>query len=172
VTNYDLVGERSAALCARLQQQGCRADRTDYPEDAIRGADLVLFATTAPKPYLEDPALFTPKQSVLHLSLRDLGVAVILSADNFVDDIEHCTQAHTSVHLAEIATGNRTFIAGTLGDLITHSVTLHQSRVRIFSPFGLGMLDLILARFVFEQAVANGQTIPIEDFFAQARPAC
>ncbi len=163
---HDLIAERAAAFSARLRARGCAADATAGAVEAIGGADLVLFATTSAKPYLDDPGLFTPAQTVLHVSLRDLGVRVILSAQNVVDDIEHCLKAQTSPHLAEQETGGRAFIAGTIGDLLTGALQPDRGRVRIFSPFGLGVLDMALARFVYDQALAEGTATAIDDFFA------
>jgi N-[(2S)-2-amino-2-carboxyethyl]-L-glutamate dehydrogenase len=163
---HDLVAARADEFSARLRERGCAADAAATAQDAIGGADLVLFATTSAQPYLEDSALFTPAQTVLHVSLRDLGVPVILSAQNVVDDIEHCLKAQTSPHLAEQATGGRAFVAGTIGDLLTGRLQPDRERVRIFSPFGLGVLDLALARFVYEAAIAGGTATVIDDFFA------
>ena len=163
---HDLVAERAAAFSARLRERGCAADVAATAAEAIGGADLVLFATTSAKPYLDDPALFTPAQTVLHVSLRDLGVRVILSAQNVVDDVEHCLKAQTSPHLAEQETGGRAFVAGTVGDLLSGALQPDRGRVRIFSPFGLGVLDMALARFVYDAALAEGTATAIEDFFA------
>ena len=165
---HDLIGARARALCDRLHESGFRVESADSAKHAIDGADLVVFATTAARPYLEGPALFTPEQTVLHVSLRDLGVDVILSAQNVVDDVEHCLKAQTSVHLAEQTTGSRAFVDGTIGDLISGRLQPDQRRARIFSPFGLGVLDIAVARFVHEKAVASGGAAMIDDFFVSA----
>ncbi|AWK88329.1 2,3-diaminopropionate biosynthesis protein SbnB [Azospirillum thermophilum] len=162
----DLVAERAEAFRDRLRARGQQAETAATVEQAVRGADLVLFATTAPRPYLDDPALFTAEQTVLHVSLRDLGVPVILSGQNVVDDVEHCLKAQTSVHLAEQQTGGRGFIAGTIADLLTGRVRPDAGRVRLFSPFGLGVLDLAVARFIHSRAVDEGRGIAIPGFFA------
>jgi 2,3-diaminopropionate biosynthesis protein SbnB len=163
---HDLVGERAAAFARSVGERGHEAAAVGSAGEAIAGADLVLFATTAAAPYIDDPALFGPLQTVLHVSLRDLGVRVILSAQNVVDDVEHCLKAQTSPHLAEQQTGSRAFVAGTIGDLISGRVTPDRGSVRIFSPFGLGVLDLALARFVYDEAVAAGSAVRIDGFFA------
>ncbi|HYH19574.1 MAG TPA: 2,3-diaminopropionate biosynthesis protein SbnB [Azospirillum sp.] len=163
---HDLVAERAHAFRARLQARGQYAAAAATAAEAVRGADMVLFATTAAQPYLDDPTLFTAGQTVLHVSLRDLGVPVILSAQNVVDDVEHCLKARTSVHLAEQHTGNRGFIAGTIADVLTGRVAPDPGRVRIVSPFGLGVLDLAVARFVHARAVAGGRAAAIDGFFA------
>ncbi len=42
---------------------------------------------------------------------------------------------------------------------------MDRSRTILFSPFGLGMLDLAVGSWVFEQAKAAGKTVQINDFF-------
>jgi len=165
---HDLIAGRAAEFCHGLNAQDSRAAPAPSAAAAIDGAELVLFATTAAKPHLDNPALFAPEQTVLHVSLRDLGVGVILSAQNIADDVEHCLKAQTSLHLAEQATGGRKFVAGAIGDLIAGRVQPDRTRVRIFSPFGLGVLDLAVARFVHEQATASGRAATIEGFFVTA----
>jgi 2,3-diaminopropionate biosynthesis protein SbnB len=161
----DLVGARADALCERLRGRGEQAEPVAEVTDALKGADLVLFATTAAQPYIHDPALFGPEQTVLNVSLRDLGVPVILAAQNILDDVEHCLKAGTSPHLAEQATGNRDFVAGTLADVLAGRVTPDTDQVRVFSPFGLGVLDLAVAQFVYAEAVERGLGHPIDGFF-------
>ncbi|CAO3439372.1 2,3-diaminopropionate biosynthesis protein SbnB [Azospirillum doebereinerae] len=163
---YDLVRERADAFRDRLRARGQSAGTAATLTDAVRGADIVLFATTAPKPYLDDPGLFTAEQTVLHVSLRDLGVPVILSAQNVVDDVEHCLKAGTSVHLAERHTGNRGFVDGTIADLLTGRLAPDPGRPRVVSPFGLGVLDLAVARFVHARAAAEGRVTAVPGFFA------
>jgi ornithine cyclodeaminase len=165
---HDLVPARAAAFCAALAREGETATPAGNAAAAIDDADLIVFATTAAKPHLLDPGLFSPRQTVLHVSLRDLGVDVILSAQNVVDDVEHCLKAQTSVHLLEQETGSRAFVAGTIGDLLAGRLQPDHARARVFSPFGLGVLDLAVARFVHEAAVGSGRVLPIEDFFAVA----
>ena len=89
---------------------------------------------------------------------------VILSGQNIVDDVEHVLKANTSVHLAEQETGGRSFIDGTVSDVITGHVKPDMTRPRIFSPFGLGLLDLAVARFVLDRAKQAGQTTRVDDF--------
>lgn len=165
---HDLLRSRTRAFIDHACESRWLAEPAESAENAIGGADLVVFATTATEPYLEDPALFTPEQTVLHVSLRDLGVKVILSAQNVVDDVEHCLKAQTSVHLAEQMTSSRRFVDGAIGDLISGRLQPDQSRARIFSPFGLGVLDIAVARYVYEKAVASGRTVSIDDFFVSA----
>jgi N-[(2S)-2-amino-2-carboxyethyl]-L-glutamate dehydrogenase len=137
-------------------------------EDAVCDASLILFTTTAPAPYLADEKLFAHSPTVLHLSLRDICVNVILASQNVVDDVEHCLKAKTSLHLSEMATGNRDFIAGTLVDVLEKKVKLDRHRPRIFSPFGLGILDLAVGNFVLEAAISSNAAIAQPGFFSNS----
>jgi ornithine cyclodeaminase len=161
----DLAEDRAAAFAERLRARGEQTEPVAELADAVRGSELVVLATTAAAPHIHDPALFGPEQTVLNLSLRDLGVPVILSAQNVLDDVDHCLKANTSPHLAEQETGGRDFVAGAITDLITGKLAPDRSRVRVFSPFGLGVLDLALARHVHREALRLGLGIRAEGFF-------
>ncbi|MEV5202847.1 2,3-diaminopropionate biosynthesis protein SbnB [Streptomyces sp. NPDC053720] len=129
-------------------------------------ADLVVLATTALRPHLPADLRFRPGQLVLHVSLRDLEPGTLLDAENIVDDVDHCLKQNTSPHLAEQLLGDRSFVTGTLADVLRGDVTLRADRPVIFSPFGMGILDLAVGRFVLDRAVAAGTATEISDFFA------
>jgi 2,3-diaminopropionate biosynthesis protein SbnB len=137
----------------------------DSAEDLIRGSDLVVFATVAGEPHVHDPAWFDHNPLVLHVSLRDLAPEVILAATNVVDDVEHCLKANTSVHLAEQRTGGRDFLSGTLHDVLTGKATLPKDRPLVFSPFGLGVLDLAVGKHVHDRLRDSGALRTVPEFF-------
>lgn len=137
----------------------------DTAEQLIRNSDLVVLATTAAEPYLHDPAWFEHHPLVLNVSLRDLDPAVILSSVNIVDDVEHVLQANTSVHLTEQRTGDRGFVHGTLYDVLTGRFDVPTDRTVVFSPFGLGVLDLALGYFIHQHAVERGLIVEVPGFF-------
>src|SRR5580765_6086867 len=145
-----------------------QADIQDRMEGAISDSSLVLFATTTLDPYLSDEKLFEHCPTVLHLSLRDICVNVILASQNIVDDVDHCLKAKTSLHLTEIAMGDRDFVSGSLVDVLEKKFKLDHDRARIFSPFGLGVLDLAVGNFVFEAAKSSGGAIALPDFFSNS----
>ena len=137
-------------------------------QGALRDASLIVFTTTAIEPYVADEKLFAHSPTVLHLSLRDLSVNVILASQNIVDDVEHCLRANTSLHLAETARGNRDFIEGTLVDVLDGKLEPDPGRARIFSPFGLGVLDIAVTDFVLQEAITSGTALAIPDFFSNS----
>jgi N-[(2S)-2-amino-2-carboxyethyl]-L-glutamate dehydrogenase len=131
----------------------------------IRQSEMIVFATSAPTPHVTDTSLFAHNPIVLHISLRDLSPDVIFASHNVVDDVGHVMNANTSVHLAEQASGGRAFVSGTLAGLLNGEFTVDRSRPIVFSPFGLGILDLAVGKWVFDQAVQGGATVRIDDFF-------
>ncbi|MET7570022.1 2,3-diaminopropionate biosynthesis protein SbnB [Streptomyces sp. NPDC005492] len=134
-------------------------------ESLVRSSDLIVFATTAATPHVVDTSWFDHNPLVLHVSLRDLGTEVVLRSANVVDDVEHVLKADTSVHLAEQETGNRAFLDATLYDVLTGKFTAPADRPVVFSPFGLGVLDLVVGAHVHRLATAAGDTVPIDGFF-------
>jgi hypothetical protein len=132
-------------------------------------ADTVIFTTTAGRPYITDTNLLRRDQVILNISLRDLAPELILAHWNIVDDISHCLKAQTSPHLAEQATGRRDFIAGTLADVMRGRIQPDRSRALIFSPFGLGILDLALGQIVLAEATRADEGLNVTDFFAETQ---
>lgn len=164
---HDLVTARATALRDRLQrtEPGFVTVYEDI-RDLMTAADLIVLATTAATPHVTDPTLFAHNPLVLHVSLRDLSPEVVLSSWNLTDDVEHCMKAATSLHLTEQLTGNREFVAGELPDVLAGRVTCPPDRPAVFSPFGLGVLDLALGRYVYDRVAEAGLVRPVPGFFA------
>lgn len=161
----DRDDDSARALAGHIVAHGNDAQPVDDVEAAFRSADLVVLVTTAPEPWVSDPDWFSPGQCVLNVSLRDLSVECILAANNVLDDVDHCLNASTSPHLAEQAVGHRDFIDATLAEIILGDVKLDDSKPTIFSPFGLGVLDLAVGNWVHRKAVDAGRTTRVPDFF-------
>ncbi|MFJ4617137.1 2,3-diaminopropionate biosynthesis protein SbnB [Streptomyces sp. NPDC088812] len=168
---HDLAADSAAGFRRYLEQSGTTGRITvhDGAEELIRGSDLVVFATVAGEPHVSDPTWFSHDPLVLHVSLRDLAPEIILASTNIVDDVEHCLKADTSPHLAEQLTGNRDFLQGTLDDVMAGRVTVPEGRPVIFSPFGLGVLDLAVGKYVYDEVVRSGELRVVDDFFHELR---
>lgn len=142
-----------------------RVEAVANTESLIRSSDLIVFTTVAAVPHVVDPGLFAHNPVVLHISLRDLAPEILLSSQNVVDDVEHVMKANTSLHLAEQQTGNRNFVTGTLAEVMRGQAAVDRRRPVIFSPFGMGILDLAVGKWVYDQAVAAGHDLRLSDFF-------
>ena len=168
---YDLSADSAAGFRGYLEQSGT-ADRItvhDSAERLIRSSDLIVFATVAAQPHVTNLSWFEHNPLVLHVSLRDLAPEILLASTNVVDDIDHCLKADTSPHLAEQLTGNRDFLIGTLDDVMAGRVTVPADRPLVFSPFGLGVLDLVVGKYVYDNVFSSGDLHVIDDFFHELR---
>jgi ornithine cyclodeaminase len=168
---YDLSADSAAGFRGHLEQSGATGRITvhDSGEELIRSSDLVVFATVAGRPHVSDLSWFERNPLVLHVSLRDLAPEILLASTNIVDDVEHCLKADTSPHLAEQLTGNRDFLGGTLYDVMAGRVTVPADRPVVFSPFGLGVLDLAVGKYVYDRLVRTGELNVVDDFFHELR---
>ncbi|PYQ23247.1 MAG: 2,3-diaminopropionate biosynthesis protein SbnB, partial [Acidobacteria bacterium] len=101
--------------------------------DLVTASDLILFTTVASAPHIADAHLFEHNPLVLHISLRDLAPEILLRSQNVVDDVEHVMKANTSPHLAEQQTGNRSFVTGTLAEIMLGRRSVDRRRPIIFS---------------------------------------
>lgn len=167
ITAYDTRAERAELLrercAAQLPELDVRVAR-DLPT-ALAKNTLISIATNAQHPHLDTRGL-RPGTLVLHISLRDVLPEAVVAADNVVDDIDHVFRAATSVHLAEQRVGHREFVSATIGELATRPDVTDRdlSRVTVVSPFGLGILDLAVARLVVAAAGAHGLGLTVDNF--------
>jgi len=167
VTVYDLDRRRAddfAARCAR-QWPELAVECARSVDETMARHPVISVATTAARPYLDLDAC-AAGSVVLHVSLRDLTVDSVLSADNVVDDADHVCREQTSLHMAEQAVGHRGFIRASIGDILLGNgpVGPDPARVTVFSPFGLGVLDLAVARLVRSVAQRHGHGVHVPNF--------
>lgn len=165
---YDLDANRAQEFSRKCAEEfdGLRVTVASDRHEVFETCPLISFATTAIKPHVQDLSGCAPGSTILHVSLRDLAPEVILAADNIVDDVDHVCRAQTSIHLAEQMTGNREFIRCTLADILTGAAPPRRDAqsIAIFSPFGLGILDLAVARLVCSLAAEKGVGETISSF--------
>jgi N-[(2S)-2-amino-2-carboxyethyl]-L-glutamate dehydrogenase len=168
VTIYDKVTEYARAMAAYSQSRlGYTAHIANDLASALGEADLVVLVTNCGRPYITDPNAFAAAKVVLNISLRDIDPHIIGTSSNVVDDVDHCLTADTSPHLAEQEYGNRDFITGTLAQVMLGEATTGDDTPVIFSPFGLGVLDLAVGSLVYRIATDSGRALSVPDFFAE-----
>jgi ornithine cyclodeaminase len=167
ITVYDQVPAYAGQAARFAESLGYRGSVSATLTDAIGGAELVVLATTASEPHIVDRGVFAPEQTVLNVSLRDLGPDVIAEAHNVLDDVDHCLNAGTSPLLAVDKFGHRDFIDGTIAEALLGRLTLGRDKPRIFSPFGLGVLDVAVGLEIFTIGTEKGLVRAVPDFFAE-----
>jgi len=170
VHDLDLVrGERFKRKCQKTFGD-VEVKVVEDLETVLRSSALISIATTAETPYINELSAVPPGAAILHVSLRDLSPEVILNCDNVVDDIDHVCRAQTSVHLAEQLTGNRDFIRGALSDVLSGRISARSDTgsVVIFSPFGLGILDLSIGKLVKDLGLEQGRGTIIDSFLPES----
>jgi len=170
-TIFDLSPERATGFARSCTVPGVTLTVARDLDQVLAAHRLIAMATTASEPHMNLDACRSGA-TVLHLSLRDLTVETILAAQNVVDDASHVCRERTSLHLAEQATGGREFIAASIGEILSRPAEFHRDhdKIAIFSPFGLGILDLALAQFVLAEAVRRDMGESIEDFLPPSHP--
>jgi 2,3-diaminopropionate biosynthesis protein SbnB len=163
---YDKVSSSMEELRQHIQLTGnFKITIHDSVSTLIESCSLVVFTTTEKIPYLNDSNLFKHNPCILHISLRDISPDIILNSINIVDDREHILAANTSVHLAyEKNQKDASFITATIGQIIQKDQTIKKNKPIIYSPMGLGILDLTVSQFIYDKI--NKQDLKnIENFF-------
>jgi N-[(2S)-2-amino-2-carboxyethyl]-L-glutamate dehydrogenase len=168
---HDLDAARAEQFKVRLRQTFGEVE-VEIARDVktiLRRSSLISLATTATTPHISDISDSPPGSTILHVSLRDLAPQVILTCDNIVDDVDHVCRAQTSVHLAEQLTGARDFIRCALADILMGKMAPRRDAesITVFSPFGLGALDLAVSKIVRDHALEQGRGTVIGSFFPE-----
>ena len=164
---YDTDPGRAAQFqeCCRSFGGGRSVAIAESAPAIFEAADLVSIATNTTTPHLDGFAGRGGDLTVLHLSLRDFVPGAILAADNVVDDVEHVCSNNTSLEMAARTCGHRAFIRATLGEILTgRRPPRAGGKPVVFSPFGLGILDIALACLARDLARQRNVGIKVEDF--------
>ncbi len=132
-------------------------------DDLLAESNIAAFATTASSPYVENISSPSPR-IILNLSLRDLSPSIIKNSINIVDDIDHVLKAETSLHLSCNKENKPEFDHFNIVQLFNHPPSPSNKRY-IFSPFGLGVLDIALGQYIYKEAITNNLIHYIPSFF-------
>ena len=169
---FDIDPERAEQFGMKCRALSESLEIEPVPQTAtlLSKTPLVSIATNTGTPHINDLSMCPAGATILHISLRDLSPEVILANDNVVDDVDHVCRAQTSIHLGEQLSGNRDFIRCTLADVLQNAAPPRrdQNGVTIFSPFGLGVLDLALGKLVYESSLQQNYGVVINSFLPES----
>ena len=165
---FDLDPVRAEAFGATIlaQRPGSEFSVAASLNELLGKCPMVAFGTTTIKPYLDNLDVCPPGATLLNISLRDLSADAVLSNHNIVDDLDHVNRAATSIHLASQQVGHTDFVHSSLGDILLGRASVPEcdDRKVIFSPFGLGVLDLAVADIVQKKIAEDGGGTLVESF--------
>lgn len=165
---FDLDPARAKAFGESIGKVLAEADFSvaSSLDELLEACPMVSFATTAISPYIDNLDRCPKGATILHISLRDLQPGAILPNHNIVDDLDHVCRAGTSIHLTAEETGNRDFVHSSLGDILLGSADVPErdGRPIVFSPFGLGVLDLAVAGLIHHQVAESGGGTRVTSF--------
>ena len=169
---YDLSADRAAQFSVKAGSLKAGLHcvlEEDFPAVLAR-VPVVSLATTAVVPHLASLDGHREDAVMLHVSLRDFTADLILQADNVVDDVDKVCSNNTSIHLAEQQAGHRDFIRTTIGDLLNNDAPPRDASkpFAIYSPFGLGILDLAVADLAHRLAKTQHVGANIEGFLSKS----
>lgn len=175
--NTPIQQVQTADLSAAAAEHFIARSQTEAPEietwtvspavdTLLATTDIVIFGTTAIRPHITAIPDADHPRTLLHLSLRDLAPETLLAADNTADDVHHVNRSQTSVHLLSQQRGNADFMRASLAQLLSGELPPRDEEkpLRMFHPFGLGMLDLAVGAFVLQQAREKNVGTVIPDF--------
>jgi ornithine cyclodeaminase/alanine dehydrogenase-like protein (mu-crystallin family) len=164
---YDLERERANALAADGSLVVC-----DSPEQAIRGADLIVTVTTTTTGYIRH-AWLEPGALLVNVSLDDPLPEVVLRADMlFVDDWDLIAADDRRLLGRMLREGSicgpdqrgARAVDGELGQLLVSGRPGRSNRDEIIlvNPFGLAIEDLAVAQHVHRYAIFSGLGTELE----------
>ncbi len=163
---YDLDATSSEKLASYIESKyQCQISIHSKLSSIIAQSALFLLATTASEPYLNDLSWLLYKPIVLNISLRDISPELIVQSYNIVDDKIHVLNADTSPHLTQKKYLTDDFINATIAELILHEKNPPKDESVIYSPMGMGILDLAMAHYVYQIAHKRGLLVDIKNFF-------
>lgn len=134
-------------------------------KELITQSRLIFLSTTTSVPYITELSWLIHNPIILNISLRDLSPEVLINSNNIVDDVKHVLNANTSPHLTQQKYGHSDFINCTVSELINGYNKFDSTKPTIFSPMGMGILDLAVAAYIYDKATKTNLSIKINNFF-------
>ena len=163
--------ERRAQFCREMSARiGIEVEPIDSGENAVRGADIVITATSAMKIVLEgawlSPGVHVNAIGANWAQKRELDDAAVSRADLIVvDSIEQAKMEAGDLILAFANDASRWDPVRELGGIVAGKISgrTNANQITLFKSNGIATWDLAVAVRVFKLAVARGvgQSIPL-----------
>ena len=162
---FDLSDERMDNFISWHNEEQYEFVKCTDLEDLFTKAKLISFATTAGVPFIDEIKALTNEHTVLGISLRDFAPSIIEKVHNIVDDYDHVCRERTSIHLTYQKLNTSDFVAGNIAEVVSNTVPAREpNKAVIYSPFGLGVLDLALSNYIYQAAIKNDIGTVVENF--------
>lgn len=160
--------QRFADACQNPNREGGQVARTSNaqieavrtPEDAVRGADIIVTATTSFEPVLKrkwiSPGAHINAVGTYSFKARELDTATMADATLFVDRRESAlNEAGDYVIAASEGAFGPEHIRAELGELLigNHPGRTKDNEITVFKSLGLAIEDLASAAYVYEKAL-------------------
>ncbi|MCR4429227.1 MAG: ornithine cyclodeaminase family protein [Caldiserica bacterium] len=133
----------------------------ESPEEAVVGSDIVVTVTVADEPIVKEKWLKEGSFFAAVGSYREEEDEVVLKADKIVvDGIEHVIHRETPIIAQLVLSGrmSKDRIHGEMGEIILgrKSGRENPSERIFFSPIGMAVDDIVLAKHIYDLAVEKG----------------
>jgi len=163
------IVSRGSDKAERLAEQVPNARVVGSVEEAVRGADIIVTATSSREPVLERewiaPGAHINAVGSSIAAARELDGATVAAATLFVDRRES-TVNESGDYLSALREGAITeaHIRAELGDVLLGRVIgrTSDSEVTLFKSLGLAVEDLAAAQFLFEKASSEGSGVWVD----------
>lgn len=140
-------------------QSNCPIEPVESAEAAVRGADIIVTATTSREPVLRrewiSPGAHINAIGTFSFNAREVDTATMVDGSLFVDRRESAlNEAGDYLIAAQEGAFGPEHIRAELAELVTgaHPGRTARDEITIFKSLGLAMEDLAAAAYVFEKA--------------------
>jgi 2,3-diaminopropionate biosynthesis protein SbnB len=161
VTVFDIRPKRAQAFAAEMGRRlGFQVHVALQAEEAVREAEIVVTATTTARPIVREGWL-VPGCLYAHISGYECEYAVIRHADKVVvddwDQVKHRMASTVALMWRDGAFADKDLYAE-MSEIVTGQKPGRENNdeVIVFSPIGLGLYDLAVARRIYQAALKGG----------------
>jgi ornithine cyclodeaminase len=160
--------ERARAFVGELAG-GVELEACESVEEAVRGADVVVTATSSREPVLMrnwlDPGVHVNAVGASQPTSRELDTQTVADAALFTDRRESLENEAAEYRLAlEEGLIEPAHVRAELGELLTGTATgrTSEGEITLFRSLGLAVFDVAAAAHILAKAEASGAGVPVD----------